>query len=283
MDDLIGRLLEQQEKAKADGEEQYDKWIRIKFPSIAMEDETNRKKGEPLWPEKFPLDKLRKIEQTLGPYEFAALYQASPITSANQEFKEHWVKYRTADEVMALDTRKFATIDPGGRETENDFSGIVRNYVDRQNNWNLKAMRVHFGSDELINYIFTLYDEGFEEIGIEETVYLKAIEPFFKQECRKRNKFPKVTPLKHAGRNKEVRIRGIIPRYSSGSVYHVTGECSDLEKEMFVFPKGANDDTIDALAYQNDIAKPPMDDMLRARLMKNREDKKSQIRSQYAL
>lgn len=283
MDDLIGRLLEQESKAEEDGEQQYDKWIRIKFPSIAMEDEENRSKGEALWPEKFPIEKLKKIEQTLGPYEFAALYQATPITSANQEFKETWIKNRTWEEVQALDTRKFATIDPGGRETENDYSGIVRNYVDRQNNWNLKAMRVHFGSDELINYIFTLYDEGFEEIGIEETVYLKAIDPFFKQECRKRNKFPKITPLKHAGRNKEVRIRGLIPRYSSGGVFHVKGDCVDLEKEMFVFPKGAHDDTIDALAYQNDIAKPPMDEYLRTKLIKKRNERKSQIRSQYAL
>lgn len=282
-DDLVGRLLQEEQKNRANGEEHFDQWTRIKFPAIATEDEEMRKKGEPLWKEKFSIEKLRKTEIALGPYEFSALYQANPISSENQEFKENWFKERTWAEVEALDTRKFATIDPGGKELENDYSGIVRNYIDRQNNWNIKAMRVHFNSIELINHIFKLHDEGFEKIGIEETVYLKAIKPFFDQECRKRNKFPNIIPLKHAGRNKEVRIRGIIPRYSSGSIYHIVGECKDLVGEELVFPKGAHDDTLDALAYQNDIAEVPVDELAQARITYQRQRKAGDIAKGYGL
>lgn len=282
-DDLVGRLLQEEQKNRANGEEHFDQWTRIKFPAIATEDEEMRKKGEPLWKEKFSIEKLRKTEIALGPYEFSALYQANPISSENQEFKENWFKERTWAEVEALDTRKFATIDPGGKELENDYSGIVRNYIDRQNNWNIKAMRVHFNSIELINHIFKLHDEGFEKIGIEETVYLKAIKPFFDQECRKRNKFPNIIPLKHAGRNKEVRIRGIIPRYSSGSIYHIVGECKDLIGEELVFPKGAHDDTLDALAYQNDIAEVPVDELEQARITYQRQRRAGDIAKGYGL
>jgi len=258
MDDLVGRLLEQQEISQKNGELNYDKWTRIKFPAIALEDEPHRKIGESLWPAKFDIEKLRKIETTLGPYEFSSLYQANPISSESQEFKPQWFKARSWPEVEALDTRKFATIDPGGKEVENDYTGVIRNYIDRQNNWNLKAMRVHFDSPEIINLIFKLHGEGFETIGIEETVFLKAIKPFFEQECRKRNRFPNIVELKHAGRNKEVRIRGLTPRYASSSIYHIDNECKDLTDELLVFPKGAHDDVIDALAYQNDIAEAPV-------------------------
>ena len=51
-----------------------------------------------------------------------------------------------------------------GKEIENDYTGIVRNYIDRQNKWNFKAIRVHFDSKELINYVFKLHDEGFTNI-----------------------------------------------------------------------------------------------------------------------
>ena len=252
-DDVIGRLKEKQKQDVIDGVKDYDKWVVVRFPAIAVQDEKYRKKGEALWPSQFSLEKLRKTENTLGPYEFSALFQQEPITSENQELKAEWIKKRSWHEVEALQTRKFATIDPGGKEEENDYSGIVRNYVDKENNWNFRAMRVHFDSAELLNYIFILHGEGFEKIGVEETVYLKALKPFFDLECRKRNKFPNVIPLKH-NKQKEVRIRGLVPRYVAGSIFHIEGECADLEGEMAVFPKGAHDDTLDSAAMQNEIA-----------------------------
>lgn len=282
-DDLVGRLLEQEEKAKLEGQKNYDKWIRIKFPAIAITNEEKRKMGDALWPGKFGIDKLRKIETTLGPYEFLALYQASPISSETQEFKEKWFKERSWAEVDALDTRKIATIDPGGKKLENDYTGVIRNYIDRQNNWNLKAMRVHLDSTEVINLIFKLHDEGFEKIGIEDTVFTKAILPFFKQECRKRSKFPNVVPLKYSGRSKEVRIRGVIPRYSSGSIYHISGECKDLVDEALVFPKGAHDDVIDALAYQNDVAEVPLDEKEQAKIVYERERRAERVAKGFGL
>jgi len=259
-DDIVGRLLDQQKKDEAAGELHYDKWEVIKYPAIAVEDEKYRKKGEALWPHKFSLEKLMRTENTLGPYEFSALYQANPITSVNQEFQQQWIKTRKWAEVEGLDTRKFATIDPGGKEQENDYTGIVRNYVDRQNKWNLKAMRVHFDSKELLNYVFTLHDEGFEVIAIEETVYTKALKPFMDEESAKRNKYPNIIPIKHTKTQKEVRIRGLIPRYSGGGIYHIDGACKDLEDEMIVFPKGAHDDTLDAAAMQNEIVEAGSDE-----------------------
>lgn len=282
-DDLVGRLLDQQKKDEAEHVEHYDRWTRITFPAIAIQDEVFRNKGDALWPGKFSIEKLRTVQNTLGPYEFAALYQASPITSENQEFKEEWFRRRSWVEVEALDTRKFATIDPGGKDEENDYTGIVRNYVDKQNKWNIKAIGVHFDSMELLNYVFRLHEEGFEKIGIEETVYLKAVKPFFDEKCRKLNKFPNVIPIKQPSVQKEVRIRGLIPRYSSGSVYHIDGECRDLEAQLLLFPKGANDDVPDALAMQNEIAESPIDDYMQMIVRHEREERREKIQKNYGL
>lgn len=282
-DDLVGRLMAEQKKNEENGEENYDKWKLINFPAIATEDDEVRKKGDPLWPEKFPIEKLLKTKNTLGPYEFEALYQGNPISSENQEFKEYWFKNITQEKVDLMDTRKFATIDSGGEDEQNDQTGIVRNYVDSQNFWYIKAMGVHFNSAEIVNLLFKLHDEGFEAIGIETTLYTRAIKPFFELECRKRNKFPNIVELKHQGRQKEMRIRGLIPRFSSGSIFFIEGECSDLIDELIVFPKGAMDDIPDALAYQNDIAKAPISLLVKAVVQNNREERRKEVKKQYGL
>lgn len=282
-DDIIGRLIQKEAKDRAEGAEIYDKWTIVEFPAIAMENEDFRDKGEALWPEKFPIEKLRKTENMLGPYEFSALYQCKPITSANQEFRETWFKYRSWAQIEGLDTRKFATIDPGGKGLENDNTGIIRNYVDKENKWNIKAMGVHFDSKELLDYIFRLHEEGFEKIAIEETVYLKAVKPFYDDECRKRNKFPNIIPLKQPTVQKEIRIRGLIPRYSSGNIYHIDGECRDLEAELKVFPKGAHDDVADSLAMQNEIAESPINELQQAINRQQREERKGTIKKGYGL
>jgi hypothetical protein len=282
-DDLTGRLLKKQKEDEANGLTYYDKWTVIDFPAIATQDEQFRKKGEPLWPDKFNLEKLETIKNSVGPYEWAALYQCTPITSENQEFKETWFKKRSWAEVETLNTRKFATIDPGGKNEENDDTGVIRNYVDSQNNWNIKAMGLHIDSKEIMNLVFKLHDEGFEKIGIEETMFTKAIEPFFKDECKKRNTFPNLIPLKQPTTQKEVRIRGLIPRYASGSIFHIEGECSDLVDELIVFPKGAHDDVPDALAMQNEIAEAPVDDMARMVSRYQRQQRAASIAKSYGL
>ncbi len=255
-DDLVGRVI-----AKDGWVSYWDwlkgkraKWVRLTLPAIAIEDEPYRKIGEVLWPQQYPMEEIKNIESDIGPYEFSSLYQQTPIDDASREIKKEWFKYKAETEIDLQACRKIATIDPGGKELENDYTGIIRNYIDKSGYWNVKGERVRIDSDELINIIFQLHRERFEIIGVEETVYLKAIKPFFEKECRRRGEFPNVEPLKHNRTQKEVRIRGLVPRYKAGAIYHIKGECIDLEEELLTFPKGTHDDTIDALAYQNDIS-----------------------------
>jgi predicted phage terminase large subunit-like protein len=72
---------------------------------------------------------------------------------------------------------------------------------------------------------------------------------------RRRNVFLPIVELK-AEKSKEERIRGLIPRYANGAIYHLT-QCphrSEMEEEFIRFPRGRHDDIIDALAYGMQIA-----------------------------
>lgn len=261
-DDLAGRLLKQQTDAEKSGEKHFDKWEILQFKAIADKDELPyRKDGEPLWPTKFSLEKLLQKKYNLGPYDWSSLYQQTPIDEGSQEFKKEWFKYRTFEEVQRLVTRKFATIDTAlSKHAKSDSTGVTRNYVDLDNNWNIRSGRYRINSLGLIDLIFMLHDEGMEVIGIEEGAYKEAVQPFLEEEMKKRNKFPNVVTLKHGGVMKETRIRGLIPRYATGSIYHITGECADLEEELIVFPKGVHDDCPDSEAYQLQIAEQPYPD-----------------------
>jgi hypothetical protein len=124
----------------------------------------------------------------------------------------------------------------------------------------LKAWRLKLDPLELIDLLFTLQNNRrYEKIGIEKTIYLQALKPFIDEEQRKRNKFLPIVELDHRQVNKEVRIRGLIPRYQSGSVYHLKGECRDLENELLTFPQAIHDDVSDATAYQLQIAQRPFE------------------------
>lgn len=262
-DDLIGKLTEGEEK-----EEWVDyfdflegkraKWVRLTLVAVAEKDELFRKQGDALWPQRYSLAELNDLKSTLGTYEFSALYQQNPVDDSAREFKRSWFKYRTMADLEKMNTRKFATIDTALSSSEEaDGTGVTRCYVNRENQMHFRSQRYRLNSDGIIDLVFLLHDEGFEKIGIEKGAFLLAVKPFLDKEMKKRNKFPRVVALDHKQTMKETRIRGLIPWYESGQVWHIEGECKDLEEEELVFPKGTYDDCVDSAAYMPGFCEAP--------------------------
>jgi predicted phage terminase large subunit-like protein len=84
-DDLGGRIIQDMR----DGGE---KWEILSLPAIAESnnDPLGRKIGDPLWPARYPSDKLEEIRRTLGSYWFAGLYQQRPAPLEGGMFKRDW-------------------------------------------------------------------------------------------------------------------------------------------------------------------------------------------------
>lgn len=251
VDDLAGRILKNPELSK--------RCKIIHFPAIATQREIHREVGEALWPERFNVQALTEIKNTVGPYDWQSLYQGSPVLTENQEFKPQWFKYIPQGQVDAQNVRNFLTIDTAmSMKAQADFTGFCDNAVNAQNFWNLKAWRMKLGPEELVDAIFNLHKRrNYEAIGIEKTTFTQGLKPYLDMEQRRRNTFLPIVELSHNQVNKEIRVRGLIPRYAAGSVFHVEGECKDLEEEMFQFPMGLHDDVIDAAAYQLQLADNP--------------------------
>ena len=226
------------------------------------------REGLPTWPSKYCLTDAEAKEtgkvsiedkkRQLGSIVFSAEMMNEPIDSISQKFKKSMFKYRTLDEVLKLNTRKFATLDTAmSKDAHSDFTGLVKNYVDKENKWNLIGKQMRISPGQLIDLIFQLHDEGFEKIGIEKGVYYDVLKPFFDEECRKRNKYPYIVELKHGGIMKESRVEALVAPYEAGSIYHIVGETDELELQLLKFPNGLHDDIIDAEQYQSHIAEAP--------------------------
>lgn len=72
-DDMSGRAMNQLE----------DKFEIIKMPAINEQDEA-------LWPERFPVDELRRIQKNVGPRAWRSLYQQDPVPDEGNRYLKEW-------------------------------------------------------------------------------------------------------------------------------------------------------------------------------------------------
>lgn len=249
LDDLSGRIINHPELSK--------RTKVINFAAIAERDQQPyRANGEALWKTRFSHDALREIKSAVGPYDWAALYQGNPILTENQEFRPEWIKTVPELLVSVKNCRRFLTVDTAmSKKAQADFTGFCDNNVDQENFWYFKAWGAKLSPEELVDTLFSLHTQNhYESIGIEKTTYTQGLKPYLDSEQRKRNKFLPIVEVQHNQTAKEIRIRGLIPRYASGSIFHIQGQCTMLEEQMKHFPVGVHDDVLDAAAYQLQIA-----------------------------
>ena len=218
---------------------------------------------------------LESKRRLLGHQAYNREMLNTPITDEEREFNKGWFQYRTEQEVMNKKTRNFLTIDTAGKEKpdeKDDYIGIVENYIDTDNFWNIKAYRMRLNSRDLISYIFTAYEKGhYEKIGIEKTAFTEGLKIAIQDECRNRNIYLPIEELKHGGTAKNTRIRQLIPRYSNRQIYHIEGQCKDLEDELHNFPRSIYDDVSDSLAFQLFLTEKVLGDDPQDKIMEQNE------------
>lgn len=109
--DLTGYLLN----------EHSDKWLHINLPAIAEGDDwLGRAEGEALCPERFTIEDLEKIRNSIGSHAFAGLYQQRPAPLEGGIIKNHWLRYWTNNLILtgveAFDKEERYSILPPGED-----------------------------------------------------------------------------------------------------------------------------------------------------------------------
>jgi len=243
-DDLSGFLLD-----GGSGEE----WVHICLPAINEDPEVGPV-GEPLWPEKHSLERLRQMEQA-DPYTFAGQYQQRPAPIGGGQFKDEWwqfyrkppqILYRQiyGDTAMKIkEVNDFSVLQCWGRTDK----GIVL----------LDQLRGKWEGPELLKQTVAFWNKHshvkgmgtLRKICIED----KASGTGLIQSLQRRkdddgNMLPSI-PVKpiQRGIDKIVRANDVSPWVEAGhvSLPQDAPWLSDYLAEFGMFPKGKHDDQID--------------------------------------
>ena len=100
-DDLIGRLLKSAESDIASEDGYSEKWDMISMPAINAQ-------GEALWPERWPLAKLMRIQKLIGLREWCAQYQQDPKDlDSGGVIKRDWFEIVGASPARAAKVRSW--------------------------------------------------------------------------------------------------------------------------------------------------------------------------------
>jgi len=268
-DDLAGRIIETEDWKEGS-------WKHINFPAI-REVETSVKKSvaslpeddpryipqgelskvapskrhylesseEALWPNRFPLEELRKRER-LDPREFASLYQQSPYIQGGNLIKSSWWRKADSPECQTV----IIAADTAFKKTETaDYSVLMVIGLDANSDIHiLDIIRDRYDFPELKRAAITLNakwrGKGLRGMYIED----KASGQSLIQELRNQSGIA-VLPVK-VGTDKVSRLNAVLPLIEGGRVF-IPNEAQWLDSfmdEAQSFPNGKHDDMIDALS-----------------------------------
>lgn len=248
-DDLCGHVMEKMRNGTG------EHWDTLILPAIATEDEVFRKSGEALQINRYPLESLDLIKKSLGNSNFSAQYQQNPIDKDSQEFHEEWFRYY--DNAPASG-RIFTAVDPAFKKGENnDYSAIVTGKFVGDELYILEYSVGRLDPGELIDKIsYHIKKWNPEKVGIEAFQAQSIIGFNLNNTLQKEGIYVNIEDIKQAG-DKETKIRKLIPLYRNGLIYHKIGmedgKEVGLEAQLLKFPKGRNDDVIDALQMVYDL------------------------------
>jgi predicted phage terminase large subunit-like protein len=196
------------------------------------------------------MDYVDHLKASMPLDEFSAQYLNEPFSSENQLFKpemfQYWNKKPEGLYVgMAVDLAI-------SEQRQADYTAIVVCGMDKD--WKLYVLdylRGHWKPGEIVGNVFDMhnrwkpYATGMEVNGFQRTLKLAC-----EEEMRKRHQYFGIEEIRTGPeKSKESRIKSLEPFYRGMNVFHAAWmKGKEMEVELQTFPKGKNDDLIDAVS-----------------------------------
>jgi len=227
-EDLVGRLLKQ-----ADEDPASDQWEVLHFPAIEG--------NQALWPERYSIEVLRKIQSSIGSRAFESLYQGNPTVAEGQIIKREWWKYYSERPNFLRIIHSWDTAFKD--KTQNDYS-VCTVWGEAQNAYYLLDVwrdKVEF--PELKRVAIALYERDMPNLVLVED---KASGQSLIQELQRNTRIP-VLPVK-VDRDKIARVYAATPIIEAGKVFLPENAhwLFDYIEELSAFPNTEHDDQVDS-------------------------------------
>jgi len=226
-----------------------EKWTRRKYKAIQDD-------GTPLWPERWPEERLRDKREEIGPLAFAQEFQNEPRDEDTALFREGSITYFDPVEIEGKPLQLVAMVDPslGGSRTA-DYSAIVTVGRDPQSGYLyvMEAVIERLSPEALMDAIFRCFDKFHHiAIGFETVAFQKVLKLWLDERARKTGKYLPVTEVSQGGLSKEARVTRLSPLVENGTL-RFSRKVQRLIEQLIQFPKGDHDDGPDALEGAVDL------------------------------
>jgi predicted phage terminase large subunit-like protein len=248
-DDLSGRILSESAEA----------WDVLRFPAIAEEDDAlGRRPGEALWPERWPVDQLERIQHEVGTWVWESLYQQRPRPGSGaiwqREWLRHWAPALDVPHVMIADggvsaawpnCRRFATVDLAMTTKESsDWTVIAVWGQHGRHLFLLDLLRRRMEAPEILREIERVYRQWECSCAVVESVQGQL---YICQLLRQRGLSIRE---EHPDKDKRARYMAAVPRWERGEVFFPATApwLKALESELLSAPAARHDDQADACA-----------------------------------
>lgn len=249
-DDIVGRLFD----AEYVDPKESAKWKVLSLQAIAGDaDPLGRKKGEALWPARYPIETLDSIRGVVGPRDWSALYQQSPTPDDGQYFLRTMFKNYQPDELpKALNIYGMSDHAIGTKE-QNDASVIGCIGVDEHDQiWILPD--VVWGRLPADQQVEAMIEQFLRRKPIywwaEKGHITQSLGPFLRerqQEAKAWQAIEEMTPSK----DKLTRARAIMARAATKPIRvpAFMPWWPDALDQLLKFPNSKHDDFVDWLAW----------------------------------
>lgn len=252
-DDLSGWILKQKT----------DDFTIIDMPAISKDEQGVE---HALWQERFSLERLYEIRNTVSSRDWAALYMQKPIEDGGNVFKEENIKYYEVAPPIS-DMNIYVLVDPANSKSKNsDNTAIIVIGANKDGNiYILDAWVDKLNLKERENILFMIAEKYKPKMFYMEKYGMQLDIDYLRQAMEYRNYRFSVTEVGGVS-SKTDRIERLIPYFEDHKIYfplfmkkkNYLGREVDLvtyfkDEEYLQFPVAQHDDMIDALSRLCDI------------------------------
>jgi predicted phage terminase large subunit-like protein len=220
--------------------------------------------GKSAWPARVQVEEIEREREAFAALEKLDVWYREKmcccVAPSSQTFRREFFQYY--NDVKTDEMSIYTTVDLAiSLKAGADYSAVVTVGVTAEGHWFvLDVDSRRYDPTQTMDAIFSAVRKWRPlVVGIEAVAYQSAPQHFIVKEMPLRNVFFRVAPLR-AEKKQELRIDALQPRFATRSVWFRVRALwlEKLENELLVFPHGAHDDVIDALAYMEQIANPPV-------------------------
>ena len=205
-----------------------------------------------LWPELWPMARLKKKRRTMGTVSFNA--EMMNLTGAeNSPFRETWIKYYEESHIEGLNLITGTGVDPSAKSGEaNDFKAIITVSLNREKMifYCRHAWLRHASPGEMFGASYNQVDHYGGQIGIEDNMLEDFLHEAIYNYAKDVGRYLPWRPVHHST-NKEARIIGTLSYLvEHGKLKFIKGHSDQdllVEQLIYILNKNINDDGPDGL------------------------------------